>query len=230
MAEAVNGSRPFDIDSARARPRFRRLLYFVDSKRPVEEESAKKKVFSYETEQDQPDQVKSAAASVTALKKDANDAWTIVAADRRLRPTATASATSSPTLANLEEDRVVDENAADLKAYGLAEPRIDVTFHVDGEKEPKRMLVRRQDPDQRRRLREAAEQQQGLPVATRSTLVEQVRRSIFRDKTALKFEQDKVTSVELVSKNQTIRLEKTGQDWKLVSRFRRRPTSSASRG
>ena len=44
-------------------------------------------------------------------------------------------------LANLEEQRVVDENASDLKAYGLAEPRIDVTFHVDGEKEPKRILL-----------------------------------------------------------------------------------------
>jgi hypothetical protein len=38
----------------------------------------------------------------------------------------------------------------------------------------------------------------------------------FRDKTALKIEQDKVNSIELASSAQTIRLEKTGDDWKLV--------------
>ena len=38
----------------------------------------------------------------------------------------------------------------------------------------------------------------------------------FRDKAALKFEQDKVTSIDLTSSTQAIRLEKTGDNWRLV--------------
>src|SRR5205085_1286295 len=37
-----------------------------------------------------------------------------------------------------------------------------------------------------------------------------------RDKTALKIQADKVNSIELASKNQTVRLVKSGSEWKLV--------------
>ena len=49
-------------------------------------------------------------------------------------------------MATLEEDRIVEENAADLKTYGLAQPRMDVSFNVAGEKEPKRILFGDKNP------------------------------------------------------------------------------------
>ena len=130
-------------------------LYFVDSKRPVADENAKKKVFSYEADKINQLQVKSETGEVTALRKDANGTWTIIQPAQA--PADRNSVSDVVTnLANLEEDRVVDENASDLKAYGLAEPRIDVTFHVEGDKEPKRILVGDKNPDQHGALRKAA--------------------------------------------------------------------------
>ena len=190
-------------------------LYFVDSKRPVEDETAKKKVFSYEADKINQLQVKSGSGEVTALRKDAAGTWTIVqpaqaAADRN----SVSDIVSS--LASLEEERVVEDNAADLKTYGLSAPRIDVTFHVDGDKGEKRIVFGDKNPT-------GVGIYAKLPADNRVFLVSNsldatLNKSSFdfRDKTALKVEPEKVTSLELVSDAQTIRLEKSGDDWKLV--------------
>ena len=120
-------------------------LYFVESERPVADENAKPKVFSYDAANINQVQVKSSAGEVTTLRKGENDTWTIVQpaeapADRNSVSEVVTN------LATLEEQRVVEENAADLTAYGLAEPRMDVTFHVEGEKEPRRILFGEKTP------------------------------------------------------------------------------------
>ena len=190
-------------------------LYFVDSKRPIVDENAKKKVFSYEADKINQLQVKSETGEVTALRKDANGTWTIVQPAQA--PADRNSVSDVVTnLANLEEDRVVDENASDLKAYGLAEPRIDVTFHVEGDKEPKRILVGDKNPTNMGLYAKLPSNNRVFLVG--NTLDTTLNKSTFdfRDKAALKFEQDKVTSVDLTSSAQAIRLEKTGDDWRLV--------------
>jgi uncharacterized protein DUF4340 len=194
---------------------FGAYLYFIDAKRPVEDENAKAKVFSYETSKINQVQIKASSGDVTALKKGTSGDWTIVKpveapADR------TAISDVVTNLASLEEDRVVEENAADLKIYGLAEPRIDVTFNVEGEKDQKRILFGDKNPT-------GVGLYAKLPGNNRVFIVSNsldvsMNRGTFdlRDKTALKFEQDKVDSIDIVSRNQAIRLEKSGQDWKLV--------------
>ena len=190
-------------------------LYFVESDRPVADENAKPKVFTYDAAKINQVQVKSSAGEVTSLRKDANDTWTIVQpaeapADRNSISDVVTN------LANLEEQRVVDENATDLKAYGLAEPRLDVTFNVDGEKEPKRILFGEKTPA-------SSGIYAKLPSSNRVFLVTSTLETAldkspfdFRDKAALAFDQAKVTSLELASAGQTIRLEKSGEEWKLV--------------
>ena len=152
---------------------------------------------------------------MTALRKGANDTWTIVqpveaSADRN---TVSDVVTN---LSKLEEQRVVDENAADLKAYGLAEPRVDVTFQVEGDKEPKRILLGEKTPANTAVYAK-------LPSSNRVFLVDTAVEAAvdkptfdFRDKNALTFDQTKVTSLELASAAETIRLEKSGEEWKLV--------------
>ena len=160
-------------------------------------------------------QVKSDTGEVTALRKDANGSWTIVQPAQA--PADRNSVSDVVTnLANLEEDRVVDENASDLKAYGLAEPRIDVTFHVEGDKEPKRILVGDKNPTNMGLYAKLPSNNRVFLVG--NTLDTTLNKSTFdfRDKAALKFEQDKVTSVDLTSSTEAIRLEKTGDDWRLV--------------
>jgi hypothetical protein len=190
-------------------------LYFVESKRPVDDANAKKKVFTYDAAKINQLEVKSASGEVTGLKKGANNTWTIVkpveapADNNSLSDIATS-------LANLEEDREVDPNASDLKTYGLAEPRIDVTFHVEGEKEPKRILIGDKTPG-------GTAMYAKLPANNRVFLVgtaldASLNKSTFdfRDKTAFAFDELKVDSIELASGTQNIRLQKSGDDWKLV--------------
>ncbi len=193
---------------------FGAYIYFVESKKPVVDENAKKKVFSYETGKIDQVEIKISGGDATALKKETGG-WTIV---KPVAAPADQNAVNDivTNLATLEEDRLVEENAADLKSYGLAEPRIDVTFNVSGEKTPKQILFGDKSPT-------GVGVYAKLPTDKRVFLVGTSADTTFtrttfdlRDKTALKFQQDKVDSLELVSKNQTIRLEKSGEEWKMV--------------
>ena len=190
-------------------------LYFVESERPVADENAKTKVFTYDAAKINQLHVKSRTGEVTALRKDAKDVWTIVQPANAPADRNTVSDLVT-NLANLEEQRIVDENAADLKAYGLAEPVVDVTFHVDGEKEPKRILLGDKTPA-------SSGTYAKLPSSNRIFLVNSALETAadksafdFRDKAAIAFDQASVTSLELASGAQTIRLEKSGEEWKLV--------------
>jgi hypothetical protein len=189
-------------------------IYFVESKKPVVDENAKKKVFSYETGKIDQVEVKVAGGDTTALKKE-KDGWTIV---RPVTAPADQNAVNDivTNLATLEEDRVVEENAADLKNYGLAQPRMDVTFNVSGEKGPKQILFGDKSPTGVGVYAKLPSDKRVFLVGTSADTT--FNRSTFdlRDKTALKFQQDKVDSLELVSKSQTIRLEKSGEEWKMV--------------
>ena len=190
-------------------------LYFVESERPVADPDAKKQVFTYDAAKINQVQIKSSGGEVTALRKGADDTWTIV---QPVNAPGDRNSISDvvTNLSKLEEQRVVDENAADLKAYGLAEPRIDVTFQVDGDKEPKRILLGEKTPS-------SSGTYAKLPSVNRVFLVDiSVETALdkptfdFRDKSALAFDQAKVTSLELASASQTIRLEKSENEWKLV--------------
>ena len=190
-------------------------LYFVESERPVVDENAKKKVFTYDSTKINQLQIKSSTGEVTALRKGANDVWTIVQptsapADRNVVSDVVTN------LANLEEQRSVDENATDLKAYGLAEPVVDVTFHVEGEKEPKRILLGDKTPANSGTYAKLPSSNRVFLVG--STVETAADKSTFdlRDKAALPFDQTSVTSIELASGAQTIRLEKSGEEWKIV--------------
>ncbi len=78
-------------------------LYFVESERPVADENAKAKVFTYDAAKINQVQIKSSSGDVTALRKGANDTWTIV---QPVEATADRNSVSEvvTNLANLEED------------------------------------------------------------------------------------------------------------------------------
>jgi hypothetical protein len=190
-------------------------LYFVESKREIPDENAKKKVFTSDAARINELEIKSTSGEVTALKKGANDTWSIV---KPIEAPADRNGVSDvvTNLANMEEEREVDPNAADLKPYGLAEPRIDVTFRVEGEKEPRRVLFGDKTPGGTGLYAKLPSGNRVFLVGT--TLDTTLNKSTFdfRDKAALAFDQSKVDSLELASATETIRLEKTGEDWKLV--------------
>src|SRR5215218_1827078 len=93
-------------------------LYFVESKKALPDENAKKKVFAYDSAKIEQVEIKVAGGDTTTLKKEAAG-WALV------KPTAATADQNNvndivTNLATLEEDRLVEESAADLKPYGLA--------------------------------------------------------------------------------------------------------------
>src|SRR6185295_6526187 len=63
----------------------------------------------------------------TIVKKDDAGKWSITA-PQPLAADQTAVGAITSAVTSLSADRVVDENAADLRSYGLDPPRIGVTF------------------------------------------------------------------------------------------------------
>jgi hypothetical protein len=189
-------------------------LYFIDAKKPVTEENAKQKVFSADSSKIDQLEVKSATGEVTTLKKEASG-WTITKPIQAPADQNNVSDVAS-SVASLEQDRVVDENPSDLKTYGLASPRIEVSFHVTGDKEPKRILVGDKNATGVGLYAKVPNEKRVFLIG--NPLETSFNRSTFdlRDKTALKFDATKVDSVELASKDQTVRVVKTGEEWKLV--------------
>jgi hypothetical protein len=109
-------------------------LYFVESKRdPDGDEVKKARVFTVEAEAIQEVTVTSDAGETTTMKKGA-DGWRIVAPVEAQADGAEISGITS-TLSNLEQQRLIDENPADLQAFGLADPRIEVAFKTDGDEQ-----------------------------------------------------------------------------------------------
>jgi hypothetical protein len=91
-----------------------------------------------------------------------------------------------------------------------------VTFHVEGDKEPKRILLGEKTPANSGVYAKFPAGNRVFLVGTALETAADKSTFDFRDKAALTFDQTKVTSLELASTAQTIRLEKTGEDWKLV--------------
>ncbi|MGH9331797.1 MAG: DUF4340 domain-containing protein, partial [Vicinamibacterales bacterium] len=191
-------------------------IYFVESKRaPSSEPEAKPKVFDG-VEADKIEEITIALkdGDRTTLTKTGTD-WQIV---EPLKTAADATEASglATNLSTLETRHVVDENPAELKEFGLAEPRAEVSFRLAGTKEPKRLLIGNKTatggdvyakvgPEKRVIL---------IPGYLESTFV----RSTFdmRDKTALKFERDKADGLTIVAGGKTIRTKKDAGEWMLT--------------
>src|SRR3989304_140697 len=63
---------------------------------------------------------------------------------RAPRPDAAEASGITSNLASMEIQRVIDEAPADLKEYGLAEPRIEVSFKSGGQEH--RLLIGQKTP------------------------------------------------------------------------------------
>ena len=172
-------------------------LYFVDSKRtPGDDAEKRDKVFAVDA--DKIDEV--------TIKSEAGRSDDAQEERRRLagrRPGAGASrrAPRSPasrrTSRPLEVQRLVEENPADLKMFGLAEPRIEVAFKSGGQEQ--RLLIGNKTPTGSDLYAKTAAQPKVFLIA--SFLDSTFNRSSFdlRDKTALTFDREKADALEIVT-------------------------------
>jgi hypothetical protein len=191
-------------------------IYFVTWKKPAEDTSSKlEKVFAG-LQSDKIDEihVHSEAGDSTVLKKD-TDGWKITEPLTASAQDSEASGIASA-LSQLEMQRVIDENPASLVDYGLGAPRIEVQFKAAGDKDFRTLQIGQKTPAGGNLFAKLGSAKR---VFTIPSFQEQTfNRSTFdlRDKTAIKFDRDKVDHIEATADNKTLELAKSGTDWKIV--------------
>jgi hypothetical protein len=188
-------------------------LYFVESRRtPGDDAEAKPKVFTVEAGAIDEITVKAEAGDTTTIRKS-GDAWSIVAPAPAPADDAEVSGLAT-NLASLEEQRLIDENAADLAPFGLDQPRIEVAFKSGGQDQ--RLLIGSRTPTGADLYAKTAASPRVFLIA--SYLDSTFNRATFdlRDKSALDFDRDAADSMEITAAGQTLRFTKSGTDWQLA--------------
>jgi hypothetical protein len=190
-------------------------IYFVTSKKPEGDTGPKQdKVFtSVQADKIDDLRIKSESGDTTALKKS-DAGWQLV------EPTAGADESQitgiTSALTQLEIVRVVDENPAGLKEYGLDVPRIQVDFTSPGDKDSHRLIIGDKSPTGADLFatRDAEKRVFLIGAFQEQTF----NRSTFdlRDKTLLKFDRDKVDSFEVSAGGKSLEIAKEGGDWKIT--------------
>ena len=189
-------------------------LYFVESKRtPGDDTPKKEKVFAVEADKIEEISIKAENGEQTTLRK-ANAEWQIVAPEAAKPDSAEVSGLTS-NLSTLEMQSVVDENAADLKEYGLAQPRVQVTFKSGG-KDQTLQIGQKTPPGSDYYARRGNENKVFLIA---SYLDSTFNRKPFdlRDKSAVRVERDKLDAIEIVSGDRTTRFAKANGEWQMTS-------------
>jgi hypothetical protein len=206
-------------------------IFFVERKRePAIEGDAepRKKVFSVEAGKIEELQVKASAGDQTTLKKE-GERWKLVAPVGAEADEGEVSGITS-NLASLEQQRVVDEKASDLKPYGLDTPRIAVAFRAAGDKAMKRLLLGSKTPtggDMYAKLDDGAQ-----VFLVSGFLDSTFDRSTFdlRDKAVLKVERDKVDGIEVQAPTSALRFAKSQDAWSLAAPVQARADFGAVEG
>ncbi len=186
--------------------------YHDSKKGPVGDAPKKDKVFTVESDKIDEIEVKSESGDHTTLRKKGTD-WEIV---QPLAATSDQSAVSGITsnLSSAEIQRVIDDNPPDLKEYGLDTPRVEIAFKASGQQH--KLLLGQKTPA-------GSDVYAKLPDSKRVFLVPSFLDSTFnrstfdlRDKSVLKIDREKVDTLEVSSKDRTLRFEKKNGEWQIA--------------
>jgi hypothetical protein len=193
-------------------------IYFVERHRPPPEERDAEQLEKVFPDLDAAKvtelTVKAASGANTTLKKE-GATWQIVSP---IQSAADESEVSSITsnLSTLEIQRVVVEKPKDVAQYGLAEPRVQVTFKVSGQPKPHQLLIGEKTPtggDLYARV-------DGAPrvILVPSGLETTFDRDTFalRDKRVLTFDRDKVDRLDVSSTSWQLQLVKKADTWQMA--------------
>ena len=187
-------------------------IYFVD--RDASDEEAKEKAFASVTADTIEEiEIKSADGETSRLRKS-DGKWALVQPIQTpADDTEVESITSS--LASIDIQRVVEENAPDLKQYGLEPARVEVGFRAQGDKDLRRILLGERTPT-------GGDLYAAFPGQKRVFLVSSFLDSTFnkntfglREKSILTLDRDKVDRIEVVAGNRSVTLAKSGSEWRV---------------
>lgn len=150
---------------------------------------------------------------VTVLTRTENEIDWVLTAPVGTEADDNAATAIATTLAALEVRRVVEEEAADLAPFGLAEPAVSVTFATPGG-EPLTLSVGDETPTGGERYAAVG----GRVILVANFVESTLNRTTFelRDRSILEFTGPDVTSFTVEQGGGTLRFAKAGGNWRIV--------------
>jgi hypothetical protein len=143
---------------------------------------------------------------------------------------AAAVATITSASANLNSERVVDENATDLASYGLAPPLLEVDFTTKDGKTTKLLLGENTPAGNGVYAKLDGDPRLFTTGGFNKSTFDKVAKDL-RDKRLLKFDQEKISRIEFTSKKQTYEFGKVGAtDWQILKPKPMRADASLTEG
>jgi Domain of unknown function (DUF4340) len=200
---------------------------YRDSKKELPSDTPKKdRVFTVEADKIDEITVKSTSGEQTTLRKSGTD-WEITQPAGTKPDNSEVSGLTS-NLSSMEIQRVVEENPADLKDFGLAEPRVEVAFKSGGKEQ--RLQIGQKTPTGSDLYAKIADQKKVFLVS--SYLESTFNKSPFdlRDKAVLKLDRDKIDSLDITAAQGETRFEKANTEWKMTKPMESRADFSAVDG
>jgi hypothetical protein len=193
-------------------------IYFVTWKQPEGGDPASKqdKVFDkLEADKIEELKIKSDKGENTTVRKEAGGWQLTQPVTTKADETEVTGITSG--LSQLSIVRVVDENPASLKDYGLEQPRIEIDFKGSGDKDYRKLIIGEKTPTGADLFAKRNDEKRVflVPAFQESTF----NKGTFdlRDKIVLKFDRDKVDGIEVTAGGKPLAVKKEGSEWTLTA-------------
>jgi hypothetical protein len=186
--------------------------YYDSTKGPVDDSPKRDKVFTVEAEKIEELEIKSESGDRTTLRRKGTD-WEIVQPVTSPSDQAAVSGITS-NLTSVEIQRVIDEKPADLKEYGLADPRVEVAFKANGQQ--RRLQLGQKTPSGSDVYAKVNDDPKVFLVS--SYLDSTFNRGTFdlRDKSVLKLDREQIDTMEVTATGRTARFEKKSGEWQIA--------------
>ena len=156
---------------------------------------------------------KKSGESIALARNDASQ-WQITA-PQMLAADQDAVSNVLSTLSSLNSDRLVEDKPTNLDQYGLGQPSIEVEI-TKKDKKTQKLLIGDDTPTGNGAYASVAGDPRVFTMASYSKNAFVKSANDLRDKRLLTFDSDKVSSIELTAKKQTIVLGRSKDEWQIV--------------
>ncbi len=180
-------------------------------KTPVETTTVK--LLSLLEDQIQDVEIKKRTGEIVRLQR--NDSKWVIAGPEPLRGDPDAISSMLSTLSSLSSDRTVEEKASNPEQYGLAPPAIEL-YITDKNKKTTKLLIGDDTPAGTAVYAAIAGDARVFALSSYKKNSFDKSTNDLRDKRLLPFDSDKVSSIELTSKKQTIAFGRSKDEWQIV--------------
>jgi hypothetical protein len=192
-------------------------IYFVTWKTPDKDAATtREKVFpSLKADTIDEIRVKAATGDTTTLKKQ-DGVWQIaMPVTAKADPSEISSLTNS--LGNVDVSRVIEENPADLKDYGLATPRLEIAFKANNDKDFQKLVIGEKSPTGSDVFAQRNGEKRVFLIPAHEETAFNRSTFDFRDKTIVKFDRAKVDGIEVTVDGKTLQFGREGHRWKILN-------------